>query len=53
MPWLPDGFALAFVCLTAAHAIRMRREEANLEAKFGAAYREYARRTKRLIPGLY
>lgn len=32
---------------------RMRVEEAALSVQFGEAYREYARRTWRLIPWLY
>jgi len=32
---------------------RIRGEEAMLLAEFGDAYREYTRRTKRLIPGVY
>ena len=33
-------------------AVRSVREEANLEARFGDAYREYRRRTGRFLPRL-
>jgi protein-S-isoprenylcysteine O-methyltransferase Ste14 len=32
---------------------RISREEPHLRARFGRAYEEYARRTKRLLPGVY
>jgi protein-S-isoprenylcysteine O-methyltransferase Ste14 len=32
---------------------RIRREERMMEAKFGDAYREYAARTPRLVPGMF
>jgi protein-S-isoprenylcysteine O-methyltransferase Ste14 len=31
----------------------MHSEERLLESEFGAEYRDYAARTKRLIPGIY
>jgi protein-S-isoprenylcysteine O-methyltransferase Ste14 len=40
------------VCLS-AYVYRIRLEEAALVGRFGDSYREYARGTSRLIPGLY
>lgn len=48
----PTSAAVLF-CVCAAHLIRIDQEEARLEGKFGAEYREYRKRTKRLIPRLY
>lgn len=49
--WL-GAVIVAFVML-AAYSWRIRGEEAMLSASFGPAYREYAARTWRLIPGIY
>lgn len=49
--WL-GAIIVAFVML-AAYRWRIRSEEAMLSASFGPAYREYAARTSRLIPGIY
>lgn len=47
--------ALAAACMIwlPAAGIRMAREEKFLSEKFGPAYDEYARRTWRLVPGLF
>jgi protein-S-isoprenylcysteine O-methyltransferase len=57
------GFALAlgnwwsvavFALVTpAAYLFRIREEDAALAAALGEPYRDYCRRTKRLIPGVY
>jgi protein-S-isoprenylcysteine O-methyltransferase Ste14 len=39
--------------LSGAYAWRIRAEEAMLADRFGAGYRAYAARTKRLVPGLW
>ena len=44
------GLALATVGITVP---RMKREEAFLAEHFGDAYRDYMRRTRRLVPGIY
>ena len=44
---------LVGVLLVVAYGWRIRAEEAMLEATFGQAYREYAARTWRLVPGVY
>lgn len=43
-------FAAGFVAM-ALLVVRTRREEANLIARFGDAYRDYMRRTGRFLPG--
>ena len=47
------GFLIIVSCVFLAYVIRIRVEEEVLHAHFGEAYAEYARRTKRLIPGVY
>jgi protein-S-isoprenylcysteine O-methyltransferase len=47
------GFLIIVSCVFLAYVIRIRVEEKVLHAHFGEAYAEYARRTKRLIPGVY
>ncbi len=49
--WL--GLLAATVPAAAALAHRIRVEERALADRFGEAYRAYARRTARLVPGLY
>ena len=49
--WL--SFALAFIPTTAVLLYRMQLEEAVLRSAFGEDYVAYARRTKRLLPGVY
>lgn len=49
--WL--ALALATVPPTAVILRRIRVEEAALLQEFGARYRRYCERTKRLVPGLY
>ncbi len=44
------SFLIAAMLLTAA---RLGTEERTMAAEFGEAYREYARRTKRMIPGVW
>jgi len=42
------------VALTAmAYARKVRREEAALRERFGASYKEYARRVAALVPGIW
>jgi len=43
---------LALVLVTAAFWFKLRHEEAWMRERFGAAYVDYMRRTKALIPGL-
>jgi protein-S-isoprenylcysteine O-methyltransferase len=47
------GCLLIVVCVLLAYVLRIRVEEQVLHTHFGEAYAEYARRTKRLIPGVY
>jgi protein-S-isoprenylcysteine O-methyltransferase Ste14 len=49
--WL--SLALIFLPMLAAILYRIRVEEAALEHAFGDEYADYARATKRLIPGVY
>jgi protein-S-isoprenylcysteine O-methyltransferase len=49
--WVGVLFTL-FAC-SLAYVHRIRIEEAALEGRFGEAYREYAKGTSRLLPGLY
>lgn len=49
--WL--AFAIVIVFPTAALLYRIYVEEAALTIAFGDGYRDYARTTKRLIPGIY
>jgi protein-S-isoprenylcysteine O-methyltransferase Ste14 len=44
---------LALVVFFAVFRRRWMREEEILEMQFGEQYREYKKRTKRLIPGIY
>ncbi len=46
------GAALLFVLLPAV-LLRIRTEEQLLAARFGAPFREYVTKTKRLIPGVW
>ena len=41
------------VQFTLMFILRLRGEERMMSEKFGQAYEEYARRTKRLIPGIW
>lgn len=52
---MSDGLALLILSIPNAAALiyRIGIEEAALRERFGATYESYARRTKRLIPGLY
>jgi protein-S-isoprenylcysteine O-methyltransferase Ste14 len=45
--------AAGIVAFTAMYALRVGVEERMMIARFGDAYRAYARRTKRLVPGLF
>ena len=49
--WL--GAIIVACVMLVAYRWRIRSEEAMLSASFGSAYREYAARTSRLIPGIY
>jgi protein-S-isoprenylcysteine O-methyltransferase Ste14 len=49
--WLSAGLLLAFAI--AAHIPRIRVEEAELEREFGDDYRDYERKTSRLVPGIW
>lgn len=52
--WLPTTIVLAGVLVSALAAdLRARAEEALLLQVFGAAYRAYAARVKRFLPGVY
>ena len=52
---LTNGVSLLILSLTAtlAYGLRIRAEEAALTAVFGERYRDYCRKTKRFIPGLF
>jgi protein-S-isoprenylcysteine O-methyltransferase Ste14 len=52
--WIPTAIVLAgaLVCLLAAD-LRARSEERILARAFGQAYRDYAVRVKRFVPGVY
>lgn len=52
---LDNGASLAALALAAAlaYGLRVRAEEAALAEAFGDHYREYCRRTKRFVPGLF
>jgi protein-S-isoprenylcysteine O-methyltransferase Ste14 len=47
------GVLLTLVVCLAAYVYRIQIEEAALVGRFGERYQDYARRTSRLIPGLY
>ncbi len=47
------GFLLALALLVPALAARIRKEEAFLGAQFGAEYRGYMKRTRRLVPFVF
>jgi protein-S-isoprenylcysteine O-methyltransferase Ste14 len=49
----PIGFLFTTLPITIALLARIPREEALLTEAFGERYREYMRRTKRLIPGVW
>lgn len=59
--WMGFGLALGSLaatlliaaCVGAAYAWRIRTEEALLRRQLGAEYERYARRTARLLPGLF
>jgi protein-S-isoprenylcysteine O-methyltransferase Ste14 len=44
------GFVIASIAMTIAYYVRISIEENELSAHFGTAYKEYKRRTKRIIP---
>ncbi len=46
-------FAIITLVMLISYIYRMRTEEAMLLAQFGQAYRDYIRRTRRIIPFLY
>ena len=52
---LPNWFAgsVGLIAAFLMFALRVRREEAMMLDRFGAEYRNYMARSKRLIPGLY
>jgi protein-S-isoprenylcysteine O-methyltransferase Ste14 len=52
---LTNGLSLAIMLVLPglAYAFRMRVEEAALREAFGEEYRDYMRRTKRLIPFIF
>jgi len=52
---LPNWFAggVGLVAAFLMFALRVRREEAMMLDRFGAEYRDYMARSKRLIPGVY
>jgi protein-S-isoprenylcysteine O-methyltransferase Ste14 len=47
------GFAVTLVACAIVYPYRIRIEERTLVERFGERYRDYSRRTWRLIPGLY
>lgn len=47
------AWLIILVPVTAALMYRIRGEEAVLRAHLGAAYEDYCRRTRRLVPGVY
>jgi protein-S-isoprenylcysteine O-methyltransferase Ste14 len=47
------AFAIVMIPSFAALSYRIHVEEVALRAAFGDAYKDYSRRTKRLIPGIY
>jgi protein-S-isoprenylcysteine O-methyltransferase Ste14 len=47
------GLAVALSCLGAAYAYRIPIEESALSAALGETYRQYVRRTWRLVPFLF
>jgi protein-S-isoprenylcysteine O-methyltransferase Ste14 len=47
------GLAALLICVGTAYGYRMRTEEAALVAALGEPYREYMRRTRRLLPFLF
>lgn len=49
--WL--GFAIIIVFSFVAYTLRISVEEKVLFQSLGEAYRQYAERTKRLVPGIY
>lgn len=49
----PAALAAAVLVWLPAAGVRIAREEAFLSERFGAAYDEYARRTWRLVPGVF
>jgi protein-S-isoprenylcysteine O-methyltransferase len=49
--WL--SLAVIVLVMPAAYLFRIREEDAALAAGLGEPYRDYCRRTKRLIPGVY
>ena len=49
----PAALAAALLVWLPAAGVRIAREEAFLADRFGPAYDEYARRTWRLVPGLF
>lgn len=52
--WIPTLLVwLATLLMAVAGDLRARAEELLLERAFGDTYRQYRRRTKRFIPGLY
>lgn len=52
--WIPTPLVwLGALLMAVAGYLRARAEEVLLERAFGDTYREYRRRTKRFIPGLY
>ena len=52
--WIPTTLTiLAVPVMALAGELRARAEEPLLERAFGDTYRDYRRRTKRFIPGVY
>jgi len=50
--WWPAAVVVGALLLL-AYGWRIRAEEALLQTTFGQAYRDYAARTWRLVPGVY
>jgi protein-S-isoprenylcysteine O-methyltransferase Ste14 len=52
--WVPTPTLwIAFLLMAVGSDLRGRAEERILQEAFGDSYRDYCRRTKRFVPGLY
>ena len=52
--WVPTPILwIAFLLMVIGSDLRARAEERILEDAFGDSYREYCKRTRRFVPGVY